>query len=436
MNDTIPGEVVIVRRRAAWEGEEVPHGVWKIAYADFMTAMMAFFLVMWLINVTDDSVRRGVAQYFNPVKLASTAPNKKGLNDPSVIGDTNENGANQPSGDLSAGKGQSDGTSRIDGTGSDSSTTGKNATKGQFEQTFSETVLFSDPYSVLDQLAAHSADQSGNRRPDDKRLSIQGEGREAGARGGAAFRDPFDPLYWQVLPTRGTGETDAPANDANRKTATVTVMEPRSGPDVPRKTDTGKTARSAQSPVNEAAPKTVASAPAISKAAPRPKPVDNTVRAGTSSEPVEARLRKALAAAPGTNLGQTAKRIEIRKTGEGVLVSLTDDQAFGMFAIGSAEPRPELVSLLARIGKVLAKEKGPIIIKGHTDARPFRSKTYDNWRLSSARAQMALYMLVRGGVPMARFERVEGYADRDLKNTKEPFAAVNRRIEILLRDDT
>ena len=55
---------------------------------------------------------------------------------------------------------------------------------------------------------------------------------------------------------------------------------------------------------------------------------------------------------------------------------------------------------------------GEIVVRGHTDARPYRSATYDNWRLSSARAQMAYYMLIRGGLPEKRFERIEGYADR------------------------
>ncbi|MEH0071240.1 flagellar motor protein MotB [Pannonibacter sp. Pt2-lr] len=79
-------EIIIVRRRASLESDTVKGGVWKIAFADFMTAMMAFFLVMWLINVTDESVRKGVAQYFNPVKLASTTQTRKGLNDPDVPG--------------------------------------------------------------------------------------------------------------------------------------------------------------------------------------------------------------------------------------------------------------------------------------------------------------------------------------------------------------
>lgn len=131
---------------------------------------------------------------------------------------------------------------------------------------------------------------------------------------------------------------------------------------------------------------------------------------------------------------ETASRVVIEAIDDGVLISLTDDQNFGMFAIGSAEPRPELVALLGRIGKIVRTEKGQIVIKGHTDARPFRSKNYDNWRLSTARAHMALYMLARGGVPMKRFERVEGYADRDLKHPENPNAASNRRIEIFLKE--
>ena len=79
---------------------------------------------------------------------------------------------------------------------------------------------------------------------------------------------------------------------------------------------------------------------------------------------------------------------------------------------------------------------GPIIVRGHTDARPYRSAIYDNWRLSAARAQMAYYMLSRGGLGEKRFERIEGYADRRLKDPSHPLAAENRRIEILVREPT
>ena len=50
-----------------------------------------------------------------------------------------------------------------------------------------------------------------------------------------------------------------------------------------------------------------------------------------------------------------------------------------------------------------------------------------------SRAQIAYYMLVRGGVEESRFDRIEGHADRGLKVPGDPNAAQNRRIEILLK---
>jgi chemotaxis protein MotB len=41
-------------------------GAWKVAYADFVTAMMAFFLLLWLLNVTSEEQRQGIAEYFDP----------------------------------------------------------------------------------------------------------------------------------------------------------------------------------------------------------------------------------------------------------------------------------------------------------------------------------------------------------------------------------
>jgi chemotaxis protein MotB len=41
-------------------------GAWKVAYADFVTAMMAFFLLMWLLNATTEKQRKGIADYFSP----------------------------------------------------------------------------------------------------------------------------------------------------------------------------------------------------------------------------------------------------------------------------------------------------------------------------------------------------------------------------------
>ena len=48
---------------------------------------------------------------------------------------------------------------------------------------------------------------------------------------------------------------------------------------------------------------------------------------------------------------------------------------------------------------------------------------------------MAYYMLTRAGLPESRFERIEGYGDRRLRDPAHPFAAENRRIEVLLKED-
>ena len=47
-------------------------GAWKVAYADFVTAMMAFFLLMWLINTTSPEQKRGIADYFAPASVSQS----------------------------------------------------------------------------------------------------------------------------------------------------------------------------------------------------------------------------------------------------------------------------------------------------------------------------------------------------------------------------
>jgi chemotaxis protein MotB len=57
---------VIIKRKKVIAGGGHHGGAWKVAYADFVTAMMAFFLLMWLLNATTEKQRKGIADYFNP----------------------------------------------------------------------------------------------------------------------------------------------------------------------------------------------------------------------------------------------------------------------------------------------------------------------------------------------------------------------------------
>ena len=57
---------IIIKRKKVVGGGGHHGGAWKVAYADFVTAMMAFFLLMWLLGATTEKQRKGIADYFNP----------------------------------------------------------------------------------------------------------------------------------------------------------------------------------------------------------------------------------------------------------------------------------------------------------------------------------------------------------------------------------
>ncbi|MEE4188167.1 MAG: flagellar motor protein MotB [Roseobacter sp.] len=57
---------VIIKKKKKVSGGGHHGGAWKVAYADFVTAMMAFFMMMWLLNATTEQQRQGLADYFSP----------------------------------------------------------------------------------------------------------------------------------------------------------------------------------------------------------------------------------------------------------------------------------------------------------------------------------------------------------------------------------
>ncbi|WP_292069867.1 flagellar motor protein MotB [Brevundimonas sp. UBA7534] len=62
-------------------------GAWKVAYADFVTAMMAFFLLMWLVNATDPEQKKGIAEYFAPASVSETTSGSGGILGGTALGD-------------------------------------------------------------------------------------------------------------------------------------------------------------------------------------------------------------------------------------------------------------------------------------------------------------------------------------------------------------
>ena len=404
-------EMIIIKRHS--NHEEGHHGgAWKIAFADFMTAMMAFFLVLWIINATDKDTKTVIARYFNPVKVENPALATKGVHgvDSKTKNISEDSAAKDAQGasvdpkhlptSLSEGS-----APKREEKSKPPSVARQEAEPAATKPTMPESELFSDPYRSLDKIVGR-AELAAAADPD-----TADPAREAGAMSVDAFRDPFKPIGPGAADDRVSLDADSPP--------------PEGSPDIePQKR--GAKPAATRSPPADKPPEPATAAEA--------KPLSPPDAHQPRLEAAAAQLLKELQ----DKLGALAKSasspaIDVQATEEGLLISLTDRLNFSMFAIGSAEPSPAVVKAMEGIGKILQDRTGMLVLRGHTDGRAYRSATYDNWRLSSARAQMAYYMLTRAGVPESRFSRVEGYANRAPKDAAHPLAAENRRIEILLR---
>ncbi|NQZ48323.1 MAG: OmpA family protein [Erythrobacter sp.] len=76
-----PPAPIIVKKITIAAGDGHHGGAWKVAYADFVTAMMAFFLLLWLLGATEEKQRKGIADYFSPtlVKLRQEGAGADGM---------------------------------------------------------------------------------------------------------------------------------------------------------------------------------------------------------------------------------------------------------------------------------------------------------------------------------------------------------------------
>ena len=71
---------VVIIKRSKKGGHAAHHGgAWKVAYADFVTAMMAFFLLLWLLNATTEAQKQGIADYFSPTSLSLSTGGAGGM---------------------------------------------------------------------------------------------------------------------------------------------------------------------------------------------------------------------------------------------------------------------------------------------------------------------------------------------------------------------
>lgn len=355
MPDERAENITIIRRSGHGADEHHHGGVWKIAYADFMTAMMAFFLVMWLINASNTETRASVASYFNPVKLTDTASRSKGLQD---------------GGGKAAAKHD----------------------KGDATEIASASKRMAGPAETLEPAAANTA--------------IEKQGLASGSRnadvilGGPAFSDPY------ISPKPQPAEAPAIAREENKifSAPKDTIAQPQSA-------DANSQAAAARKSMVEKPEQRLKAAEATA----------NRIRRSVQN------VVQQLGILGGPDIDVTIE-------GETVVLNISDTSTFGMFRVGSTEPSDALLQIVQRLAPIINMHGERVILRGHTDARPFRTESgSNNWRLSMARAEVAAGLLIKAGFDEGRLERIEAHADRMPAVAGDPEAARNRRIQILLR---
>ncbi len=317
MSKRDPKMVTIIRREEVIEGGH-HGGAWKVAYADFVTAMMAFFLLMWLLNATTEAQRRGLADYFSP--SASVSVQRSGTGRPLA--------------------GQSP---------------------------FEDGPAISDRGTV----AVMNANAPPVDQDDDGSDTLAVHSVHAETAGPGAAQDLAQ--QQAVLP-------GGPGSEAGKQAFKVAEQARR---------DEQK----------------------------------NFAKAADA-------MQRAIAADP--DLAPIARQLTIDLTPDGLRVQIRDSEGLPMFATGSPEPNARARAVLARLTPMLMALHEPVAVAGYTDASPYPGAGRSNWDLSADRANATRRILTEAGLPDGRIRDVTGHGDRDPLVPKDPLAAANRRIAILL----
>ncbi|MGZ5007885.1 MAG: flagellar motor protein MotB [Methylobacter sp.] len=128
-------------------------------------------------------------------------------------------------------------------------------------------------------------------------------------------------------------------------------------------------------------------------------------------------------------------QIKLEITSEGLRILIVDAQNRPMYKLASAEPEPQIKTILRALAPAINEMPNKVSVNGHTDARPFppNQKKYTNWELSSDRANAARYELTQGGLAEEKVLRVIGLSSSVPYNpTTEPLDPINRRISIIV----
>jgi len=366
--------VVVVKRRR----RETPHpghrsGAWKVAYADFVTAMMSLFLLLWILSVTSATQREAISTYFDPAAAALTKNGSNGVLGGKTIVEQGALASNQTVTGIHVPLPGAPETSRRHDDQND---------PADKEQHAPADTAAKDGTPPDEQAAKREAVKPDATRQE----TVQQEAVDAAAKPGAAQRDAAKP---------DPAKLDAAKSD---------VAQPNA---------TNADAASANAAKAEAARR-------------------EAEHESQHFKEAEAALKQAIQAMP--ELQPLARNLIVDETPEGLRIQLVDQDGASMFPLGSIEMYDHTRKLLGLIEQSIAALPNKISVRGHTDAAPYRggSAHYNNWDLSTDRANASRRTLEAAGLSPDRVAEVIGKADKDMLVPDKPMSPENRRISIIL----
>ena len=148
-------------------------------------------------------------------------------------------------------------------------------------------------------------------------------------------------------------------------------------------------------------------------------------------EQAEEAMEEAIEASP--ELRQYRENLMVERTPEGLRVQILDQDRSPMFPLGSDRMYPHMRKLLTVVVEAIRDLPNRVSIRGHTDALPFAADAgYDNWRLSSDRANVTRRAMVELGLQPGRVADVTGKGDSGELIADDAKDPCNRRISLLL----
>jgi chemotaxis protein MotB len=375
-------------------------GAWKIAYADFVTAMMAFFLLMWLINVATDETKKGIAEYFtSSIINMESASTGTGMMDGETSAPQNGNSEQE-----------------IENDNNNKSNTYNSNVQKLKEKAAPKIQLYPDDFAP-----SQMGDKDNTRKittytNESNKPNIEHHIKRQGAipedKDVADLKKMDDKDHGKgSVETKNMKEDDKKSQEKQVENAEI------------------KNSKLTKKELEEQ----LAAIEKAEKSTDSEKVLAEELRQKEIIQKIENNIKAAF------NSPQEMKKFKhnliVELADEGIRIQIVDSPAHEMFKSGSPIPVKFTEGIIKALGKILVNLPNKINITGHADSKPYNKKGYGNWELSSDRAHATRRILEDSNIKSNRFIEVNGRSDRDPFNKKDPTAAENRRISITILFD-